>query len=197
MADLKNGYNERVLGNSCVVEAVHSGFYRVVTKDGRGDLVKQVGAQRFDVGDVGRTVYYGDGRTYGLVRFDKDPAVEFDFEKAKQNYPYGWKEGWPQGEASLEERLAEAKVKSVAQETAKDAINLDDYEPTIDIVDGYNIYRKVLRDENGQPIKGIWAAQKNDGEPFPITYDQALGRVPIEDTPVKRLARQLGEILLP
>lgn len=53
---------------------------------------------------------------------------------------------------------------------------------------GYNLYRKVIRDNNGKIVKGVWAAQKYDGktgrtvgEPFEITYDQARGFEPIGD----------------
>lgn len=296
---MKNGYSERTLGISCVVERLHSGFFRVITEDGRDDLVKQVGAQRFDVGDVGRTVYYSNGNSYGLVKFVKDPTVGIDFEKVRKNYPYEWKDEWPSGlsrdaealfeifkeeyvkrgcmysgmiplnappicgyqvralyelvsagvlqkrdcdadafeltaqerlklidtynlqdawkesglaewcedevtrvmcmvgESSLGDRLADAQKKSEQLADSAKAINLDEYELMPSRVDGFEIYRKILRDENGNRVKGIWVAAKDGKEPFHISYEQALGREPIEDSSIKRLARQLGEMLLP
>ena len=60
---------------------------------------------------------------------------------------------------------------------------------------GYDIYRKVV---NG---KGVWAAKKSsdpNAKMFSITYDQALGREPIEpDTyGINKLAKRLGKVLL-
>lgn len=70
-------------------------------------------------------------------------------------------------------------------------INLEEYEHA-----GYSgkfdLYRKL---ENG---KGVWVAHNIEtGEVKPITYAQARGFEPIEDTPIKRLARELGALLLP
>lgn len=63
-------------------------------------------------------------------------------------------------------------------------------------IDGYYLYRKI---ENG---KGKWLAEVNEfgngsGKMFPITYEQAIGFEPINHTPIKNLARELGRILLP
>lgn len=62
-----------------------------------------------------------------------------------------------------------------------ESVNLDDGYEEVSSRDGYRIYRKTLRDDNGKIIKGIWAAQDWDGkdEPFEITYDQARGFEPI------------------
>lgn len=62
-----------------------------------------------------------------------------------------------------------------------ESVNLDDGYEEVSGRDGYRIYRKILRDDNGKIIKGIWAAQDWDGkdEPFEITYDQARGFEPI------------------
>ena len=67
-------------------------------------------------------------------------------------------------------------------------IEADGYKYITDRTEGnehYNIYRKIIRDESGNP-RGKWLAVKMDvhtyepiGEPFEITYDQALGYDPI------------------
>ena len=66
----------------------------------------------------------------------------------------------------------------------------------IECRNGYNIYRAII---DG---KGHWKAIKADGmtgtetgEPFTITYEQALGREPIDNSSV--LSMFLGRILLP
>ena len=101
------------------------------------------------------------------------------------------------GESSLGDRLADAQKKSEQLADSAKAINMDEYELMPSRVDGFEIYRKILRDENGNRVKGIWAATKDGVEPFHISYEQALGREPIDDSSIKRLARQLGEMLLP
>ena len=62
-----------------------------------------------------------------------------------------------------------------------ESVNLNDGYEEVSSQNGYRIYRKTLRDDNGKIIKGIWAAQDWDGkdEPFEITYDQARGFEPI------------------
>lgn len=60
---------------------------------------------------------------------------------------------------------------------------------------GFDIYRKVV---NG---KGVWAAKKSgdaDAKMLPITYNQALGREPIEPDKygIDRLAKRLGKVFL-
>lgn len=76
-------------------------------------------------------------------------------------------------------------------------IDLSEYELMPSRVDGFDIYRKTLRDDNGQIIKGIWAAAKEGVEAFAISYEQARGFEPIDQSPVKALGRKLGELLLP
>lgn len=58
-------------------------------------------------------------------------------------------------------------------------IDLSEYEVGYSRVDGFDIYRKVVKDENGVPVKGLWAAAKEGVAPFGITYAQAGGFVPI------------------
>ena len=65
---------------------------------------------------------------------------------------------------------------------------------------GYFIYRKILKDENGKIIRGIWKARKNLGnhrlgEMFDITYEQAIGYEPIDET--EAMSKALGKTLLP
>ena len=78
-------------------------------------------------------------------------------------------------------------------------VNLDEYEYCGN-KDGYQIYRKIVRDESGKP-HGEWATQDQDRNhpPFRITYMQALGYDPIDkyDSDVKKLGRELGRMLLP
>ncbi len=59
----------------------------------------------------------------------------------------------------------------------------------IETRNGYEIYRKIV---NG---KGRWAAKRKDGVVFRITYDQALGHEPIDNT--EALQMYLGKMLLP
>ena len=60
---------------------------------------------------------------------------------------------------------------------------------------GYNIYRTIRKG------RGIWTAVKTDrygreiGEPFRITYDQALGYAPLDET--EALSMALGTLLMP
>lgn len=66
-------------------------------------------------------------------------------------------------------------------------------------VDGYFVYRKVITQPDGSK-KGVWVAQDQDEKnpPFSITYDQARGFDPINDTSgTKKLAKWLGKRLLP
>lgn len=67
-------------------------------------------------------------------------------------------------------------------------MNLDSY-TYIETRGKYKIYRKIV---NG---KGKWAAQRNDGVAFKITYSQALGYEPIDD--IEALRMHLGRMLLP
>ena len=63
-----------------------------------------------------------------------------------------------------------------------------------------SLYRKVLIDDNGKVIKGIWKAKHlPTGKIVDITYEQARGFEPILefDTPIKKLSRELGRMLLP
>lgn len=81
-----------------------------------------------------------------------------------------------------------------------DEINLSEYEPS-GSVDGYETYRKIIKDKSGKP-RGIWAAQDYAQKypPFSITYDQARGYEPIvtdHDSNAKILSRELGKKLLP
>lgn len=87
-------------------------------------------------------------------------------------------------------------------ESLKESIDISDYEelryPLRDGDKYYQLYRKI---ENG---KGVWAAAELDkygsdvvGEPFKITYDQARGFEPIEDSSIRKLSRDLGKKLLP
>lgn len=68
----------------------------------------------------------------------------------------------------------------------------DDIGKYIDSRRGYNIYRKL---DNG---KGTWYAIKTEmgeevGEPFQITYDQARGYAPIDNS--EKLGMQIGKML--
>jgi hypothetical protein len=87
-------------------------------------------------------------------------------------------------------------------ESLNESIDISDYEelhyPLRDGDKYYQLYRKI---ENG---KGVWAAAELDkygsnvvGEPFKITYEQARGFEPIEDSSIRKLSRDLGKKLLP
>lgn len=69
-----------------------------------------------------------------------------------------------------------------------DRLNGYDY---VSYINHYDLYRKI---ENG---KGKWkAVDKNTGEVFDITYEQALGYEPIRPTEIDKLSIKLGEMLL-
>lgn len=85
----------------------------------------------------------------------------------------------------------------------KEAIDLDaDGYKYVSGRPGYHLYRKDIRGENGKVVSAVWAAQKYDamkgqtvGDPFEITYDQARGFEPIEDTVASRLSKKVGKAL--
>lgn len=102
----------------------------------------------------------------------------------------------PVKDTSLTSLLADATVKSEAIPGSKEAIDLSEYE-YVSNVEGFSTYLKIVPDGEGGE-KGIWAARHQDGgEPFAISYAQARGFEPIDNSPIKQLARQLGEMLLP
>lgn len=80
---------------------------------------------------------------------------------------------------------------------SNDVINLDEYEYVTN-VDGYQVYRKIVTDENGQ-TRGIWVAQDQDRQypPFSITYRQARGYDPITEyeANARKLGREIGQML--
>ena len=80
--------------------------------------------------------------------------------------------------------------------TIKESLNIDDYEEVFS-KGKYQIYRKVVKDASGTPIKGLWAAKLIDGdsEPFEITYNQARGYDPIDSE--QAMQKKLGKLLLP
>lgn len=101
----------------------------------------------------------------------------------------------PVEKAGVDAVIADAQERSV-QGDGKDGIDLSEYE-YVSNVDGYSTFRKIVPDGDGG-IKGIWAARHQDGgEAFEISYAQARGFEPIDNSPIKRLARELGELLLP
>ena len=75
----------------------------------------------------------------------------------------------------------------------------------------YYLYRKILKDENGRIVKGLWAAAPQDttsgdrnkmygpdeSKMFNITYDQARGLEPLPNDHLFGLRKELGRKLLP
>lgn len=62
----------------------------------------------------------------------------------------------------------------------------------------YEIYRQIQKDSSGKISGCKWKAKNIEtGEEKEITYDQARGYEPIEDSSIKQLSRYLGEKLLP
>lgn len=100
---------EREIGQACIVEKTDTkNQYRIVCESGRVDLLNPkdlhgIEDEAVQVGDVGRLIYFSDEKTYGLLRFEKDPSVQFDYAAAKANYPYGngWHDEWPMSNAKL------------------------------------------------------------------------------------------------
>lgn len=85
--------------------------------------------------------------------------------------------------------------KKEADEELTESFDISDYQQILgDNGEGYEIYRKVIKDENGYPVKGVWAAKKSDGEPFEITYDQAIGNEPIDNK--QAISKFTGDTLL-
>lgn len=62
----------------------------------------------------------------------------------------------------------------------------------------YELARNVYTDENGQR-RGKWLARNVDtnSDWFPITWEQAVGYEPIEESSIGKLRKQLGKMLLP
>lgn len=88
-------------------------------------------------------------------------------------------------------------VESCDSVNCRSSINLSDY-TYVGNQDGYAIYRKIEKQSDGSR-RGVWVAQDQDGvdPPFSITYDQARGFEPIDDSAAKKLGKKLGEKLLP
>ena len=76
-------------------------------------------------------------------------------------------------------------------------IDLSEYE-WVSNVDGYQVYRKIVTDEDGSS-RGVWVAQDQDKHhpPFSITYRQARGFEPITEyeSDARRLGREIGQML--
>ena len=82
-------------------------------------------------------------------------------------------------------------------ESVENNINLDDYE-YVCYGSGYNRLWQLYRRFDKELNKGVWVAKhQNTGEIKSITYDQAQGFEPIEDSGINRLSRDLGRMLLP
>ena len=101
---------------------------------------------------------------------------------------------WIDGSFTMSDAKARILRKSGYAEQVEESV--DDGWQEVSGRDGYRIFRKIV---DG---KGKWRAQKvvkgePEGEPFDITYEQALGREPIEDKPIAELSKKLGKILLP
>ncbi len=62
----------------------------------------------------------------------------------------------------------------------------------------YEIARNIYTDENGNR-RGRWIARNvdTDSDWFPITWEQAVGYEPIEESSIGKLRRQMGKLLLP
>lgn len=114
-------------------------------------------------------------------------------------YSFGANRNW-QITAGLD--VWEKYVPGLQDESLKESIDISDYEklhyPLRDGDKYYQLYRKI---EDG---RGVWAAAELDkygsdviGEPFKITYEQARGFEPIEDSSIRKLSRDLGKKLLP
>lgn len=107
---------------------------------------------------------------------DEDSFADFD-------------EGWDILKSSshilqeADEEESEEDTTNTAEDDTneKDEIDLKDYKK-VTTIDDYDIYRKIIKHEDDNSIiKGVWAAQKGDEEPFSITYEQSTGEEPIEE----------------
>ena len=90
--------------------------------------------------------------------------------------------------------------KSRGRRRVNESIDISEYQEVKGIKDGDKIYRVFRKIENGKGKWCAWETSKGNtvGEPFEITYEQALEREPIQ-TPsgVKELGKKLGKTLLP
>ena len=81
-------YSERIIENAYVYEKCEQGFYRVINEDGDCNFLRL--PQNYGVGDKGVLVYYSDGVSYGLTKFQKDDTIAIDFNKMKESYLKRW-----------------------------------------------------------------------------------------------------------
>ena len=96
------------------------------------------------------------------------------------------------------------KDKSIIGEAVKakltessDDIDLSEYE-YVSYGSGHDRKWQKYRKFDKSLGKGVWVAKHSEtGEIKPITYDQAQGFEPIEDSGIARLSRDLGRMLLP
>lgn len=88
-------------------------------------------------------------------------------------------------------------MKKLIKSSTEPQINLSEYEYVTN-VDGYQIYRKIVTDVDGNS-RGVWVAQDQDRQypPFPITYRQARGYDAITEyeSNAHRIGREIGEML--
>lgn len=135
----------------------------------------------------------GDSDLYGPE--DAEPDWESDTREAADE----WFDNYGEWADDLDESVSDP---------------LEGYQNTGTVTSGgkiYWTYRKIITDENGNH-RGIWKAAPQDltssdpakkygpdtDKAFDITYQQALGREPIEgDSGVAKLSRVLGKKLLP
>lgn len=165
------------------------------------DLAKEFG-YKYDIADV-----YMDSPTKLHIELidnhdiEVDINVRIDMRKIKK--PSDLEKAYHNSTLeSFKNRFLEEYQYYEFDESLKESIDISDYEklryPLRDGDKYYQLYRKI---ENG---KGVWAAAELDkygsdvvGEPFKITYEQARGFEPIEDSSIRKLSRDLGKKLLP
>ena len=165
------------------------------------DLAKEFG-YKYDIADV-----YMDSPTKLHIELidnhdiEVDINVRIDMRKIKK--PSDLEKAYHNSTLeSFKNRFLEEYQYYEFDESLKESIDISDYEelhyPLRDGNKYYQLYRKI---ENG---KGVWAAAELDkygsdvvGEPFKITYEQARGFEPIEDSSIRKLSRDLGKKLLP
>lgn len=88
-------------------------------------------------------------------------------------------------------------IKPMKAESASSDIDLSEYEYVAN-GSGYDRKWAKYRKFDKELGKGVWVAKHQDtGEIKSITYDQAQGFEPIEDSGIARLSRDLGKMLLP
>ena len=187
-----------------VYDEIMSGLLQIAEQHGVGEEARKVYNKIYQRNEEGSSNRKNESVSEGVeVTFcpkcashddDIDYLGQDKIRCRKCGYEGDEIELWIDGSFTMSDAKERILRKSGYRESAKESV--DNGWQEVSGRNGYRIFRKVV---DG---KGKWRAQKCvngkcEGEPFDITYAQALGREPIEDKPIAELSKKLGKILLP